>query len=74
MPQAHTRVFYTLTLINAVVRGRKWDKLEIKWDEFHIPRAPFAVPLGWTATREYVLKSMPDVTELADAHMEIAFP
>lgn len=68
------RVYYTLTLLGAVIRGRKWEKLEIRWDEFHIPRAPYAIPLAWAATREYVLTTIPDVTALDDAHLEISFP
>ncbi|MEK7518810.1 MAG: hypothetical protein AAB424_00670 [Patescibacteria group bacterium] len=68
------RVFYTLTLVNAVVDGRRWEKLEVRWDEFHIPRGPYAIPLAWAATREYVLRNMPHVTELEDAHLEIVFP
>lgn len=68
------RVYYTLTLIDAVISGKHWDKLVIRWDEFHIPRAPYAIPLAWAATREYVLTSIPDVTSLEDAHLEIAFP
>lgn len=68
------RVYYTLTLLGAVIRGRKWDKLEIKWNEPHIPRCPYAIPLAWAATREYVLTYLSDVTELEDAHLEIAFP
>ncbi|MDP2789943.1 MAG: hypothetical protein Q8O51_02335 [bacterium] len=68
------RVFYTLTLTNAVIRGKKWEKLEVRWNEFHIPRVPYAIPLAWAATREYVLKYMPDVTAVEEAHLEIAFP
>lgn len=68
------RVYYTLTLLGAVIHDKKWDELVIRWDEPHIPRMPFTIPLAWTATREYALKIFPDVTALDDAHLEIAFP
>ncbi len=68
------RVHYTLTLINAVVRGKQWEKLEVHWDECHISPGPLAIPLAWAATREYVLATIPIVTAVEEAHLEIAFP
>jgi hypothetical protein len=69
-----SRVYYTLTLTDAVIRGHTLDKLVIRWDEPHIPRGPLAIPLAWTATREYILTHIPDLTDVAEANLEIAFP
>ncbi len=68
------RVHYTLTLVKVVMHGRHWDLLEIRWDEPRIPNAPYAIPLAWAATREYVLRIIPGISALEDAHLEIAFP
>lgn len=67
------RVYYTLTLIGAVIRGQKCEHIELCWDEAHISRKPFAISLSWAATREYILTHVSEITDLEEAHLEIAF-
>lgn len=65
------RVFFTLTLIGAVLDGKLWKQLTIRWDEHHNLRFPLEVPLQWAATRERALATIPGLTKLEDAHLEI---
>lgn len=65
------RVFFKITLIGAVLNGKLWDELTIRWDEFHNSRFPLEVSLEWAATRAHALAIIPGLTELEDAHLEI---
>ena len=65
------QVFFKITLIGAVLNGKLWDELIIRWDEFHNSRFPLEVPLQWAATREYALAKIPGLSKLEDAHLEI---
>ncbi|MEK7569835.1 MAG: hypothetical protein AAB515_00090 [Patescibacteria group bacterium] len=67
------RVEYTLTLLGAVVEGRRHDKVEIRWQEPRVSRDSYNILPAWIATREYVLRNMPDVTALDAADLHIHF-
>jgi len=66
------RVHYKLTLIGVTYNKRRRKKVCIQWTKRY-PGNPALIIPHWAATRKTVLRLVPEITALDDAHLELTF-